>query len=57
MFDLLRTDEMDMGIQSSGGDDATLTRNDLCRGANDHADAILDKRISGISEPDDASVA
>ena len=56
MLDLLGTDEMDVGVQSPGRDDAALARDDLRRGANDHADAILDKRISGMSDPDDATV-
>ena len=56
MLDLLRTDEMDVGIQSPSGDDAALARNNLRRGANDHADAILNQRISGMSDPGDATV-
>ena len=40
----------------AGGDDAALARDDLRRCPDDHADAILDQWISGISDPDDATV-
>ena len=56
MLDLLRTDEVNMGVQSSGGDDAALAGDDLRRGADDHVDAILDERISGVPDPDDPAV-
>ena len=56
MLDLLRTDEVNMGVQSSGGDDAAFAGDDFRRGADDHVDAILDERISRVPDSDDAAV-
>ena len=55
MFDLLRTDEMNMSIQGAGSNDATFTRDYLCRCADDHPDTILNQRITSVSEAHDPS--
>jgi len=55
-IDLLRTYEMDMGIDAAGGQDQSLTRDDLGRRADGNADLGLDIGISGLADSPDGSV-
>ena len=54
VFDLLRADEMDVGIDSPRRDDVSLSRNDFRRGTDYHGDAILEQGISGMADANDA---
>jgi hypothetical protein len=55
MFDLLRADEVDMGVQAAGGDDAALAGYDLGRRTDNHCYSILNKGISGVPDPRDTT--
>ena len=67
--DLLRTDEVDVGVDAAGGDDVAFARDDFGRGADDHrvflfrlrigvdgADAGLDAGVAGVADADDETV-
>ena len=56
VFDLLGADEVDMGVDTAGGDDAAFTGDDFRGGSDDHGDAILNERIPGVADACDASV-
>ncbi len=58
VLDLLRADEMNVGVDAAGGDDAAFARDDFGRRADDHAgrDALLNAGIAGVAEADDAPI-
>src|SRR5450830_659506 len=49
-FDLLRTDEMNMGIDAASGDDHAFTGNDFGGTADGHGDVGLDVGIAGLAD-------
>ena len=55
MINLLRTNKVDMTINSTCRDDASLPRNHLCGGTNGHTNAILQQRISRMADANDAT--
>jgi hypothetical protein len=56
MLDLLRADEMDVAVETAGGDDLALAGNDLGARPDDDVDAWLDVRIAGLADGEDAPV-
>ena len=56
LVDLLRADEMDVGIDATGGDNHAFTGNDLGAGADDNRDAGLDVRVAGFADGGDTAV-
>ena len=56
LVDLLRADEMDMGVEAAGGEDLALAGDDLGAGADDDGDAGLDVGIAGLADGGDAAV-
>ncbi len=56
VLDLLRADEMDVAVDSAGGDDRTFAGDDLGRGADDDSDVGLDVRIARLADTADAAV-
>ena len=46
---------MDMGVQAPGGNDAALAGYDLGRCTDNHSYSILNKGISGVPNPDNAT--
>src|ERR1019366_2657524 len=52
---LLRADEMDMAVEAAGGEDFSLSRDDLGAGADDDGDARLNVRIAGFADGRDAA--
>jgi hypothetical protein len=48
--DLLRTDEMDVGVEAAGGEDFSFARDDVGAGADDDGDAGLDVGIAGLAD-------
>ena len=56
VLDLLRADEMDVGVDAAGGDDAAFARDDFGGGADGHGDAVLQQRIARVADADDAAV-
>ena len=55
-LDLLRADEMDMGVDAAGGEDLAFAGDDLGAGADDDVDAGLDIGIAGLADRGDAAV-
>ena len=49
-LDLLRRDEVDVGVHAAGGEDLALAGDDLGRGADDDGDARLGVRIAGLAD-------
>ena len=56
LVDLLRADEMDVGVEAAGGDDLALAGDDLGAGADDDGHARLDVGIAGLADRGDAAV-
>ncbi len=56
LVDLLRADEMDVGVEAAGGEDFSLAGDDLGAGADDDGDAGLDVGIAGLADGGDAAV-
>ena len=54
--DLLRADEMDVAVDSPGGEDAAFAGDHFRGRADDHGDAVLDERISRVAEAGDAAM-
>ena len=55
-LDLLRADEVDMGVDAAGGDDAALAGDDLGARADHDVDAGLDVGVAGLADAGDAAV-
>ena len=56
LVDLLRADEMDVGVEAAGGEDFSFAGDDLGAGADDDGDAGLDVGIAGFADGRDAAV-
>ena len=56
LLDLLRADEVDVGVEAAGGEDLALAGDDLGAGADDDRDARLDVRVAGLADAGDAAV-
>nr|GEU28209.1 hypothetical protein [Tanacetum cinerariifolium] len=56
-LDLLRADEVDVGIDAAGGDDLAFAGDDLGGGGDDHRHAGLDVRVAGLADGGDHAVA
>ena len=56
LFDLLRADEVDVRVDTAGGEDHALAGDDLGGGADGHADAGLDVRVAGLADGMDAAL-
>ena len=52
----LRTDEMDVGVDAAGGEDATLAGDRLGAGTDDDVDAGLGLRVAGLADGGDAAI-
>ncbi len=50
MLDLLRTDKMDVAVESTRGEDLTLARDDVGTGTDDDGHAGLDVGIAGLAD-------
>ena len=48
MFDLLRADEMDVAVESAGGEDLALARDHVSAGTDHDGDAGLDVGIAPL---------
>ena len=56
LFHLLGADEMDVGVDGAGGDDAPLAGDGLGARANDDVHPGLHVRVAGLADPGDAPV-
>ena len=56
LVDLLRADEMDVGVEAAGGEDLAFAGDHLGAGPDDDGDAGLDVRIAGLADGDDLAV-
>ena len=56
LFDLLRADEMDVGVDAAGGDDHAFAGDDLGAGADDDIDRRLDVGVARLADRGDAAV-
>ncbi|MNM80913.1 hypothetical protein D3C81_928960 [compost metagenome] len=56
LFDLLRADEVDVGVDAAGGEDHAFTGNYFGAGANGDGHIGLDVRVAGLADRRDASV-
>ena len=56
LLDLLRADEMDMGVDAAGGQDLALAGNRFGSGTDYNGDARLRIRIAGLADGCDAPV-
>ena len=56
VLDLLRADEMDMGVEAACGEDLALARDRLGAGADDDVDAGLGVRVARLADLDDAAI-
>src|SRR5256885_17170003 len=56
LLDLLRADEMDMGVEAAGGEDFSLAGDHLGAGPDDDGYARLDVRIAGLADGEDVAV-
>ena len=56
LFGLLRRDEVYVGVDTAGGQDLALARDDVGAGSDDDGDAGLDVGIAGLADPADAAV-
>ena len=50
LLDLLRADEVDVGVEAAGGEDLAFAGDDLGAGADDDRHARLDVRIAGLAD-------
>ncbi len=55
-FDLLRANEVDVGIDAAGGEDHALTGDHFGAGADTDGHAGLDVRVAGLADGKDAAV-
>ena len=55
-LDLLRADEMDVGVEAAGGEDLAFARDHFGAGTDDDGDAGLDVGISGLADRRDQPV-
>ena len=55
-FDLLRADEVDVGVDAAGGEDHAFTGDDFGAGADGDGDVGLDVRVAGLADGGDAPV-
>ena len=51
LLDLLRADEMDMGVDTAGGDEHPFAGNDFGAGADNNRDPGLDIRVTRLADP------
>src|SRR5258707_4105 len=49
-FDLLRADEVDVGVEAAGGEDFSFAGDHFGAGTDDDGDARLDIRITGLAD-------
>ena len=56
LVDLLRADEMDVGVEAAGGEDLAFAGDHFGAGPDDDGDAGLDVRIAGLADGVDVSV-
>ncbi|MNF83857.1 hypothetical protein D3C84_661930 [compost metagenome] len=56
LFDLLRADEVDVGVDAAGGEDHAFAGDDFGAGANGDVDVGLDVRVAGLADRRDAPV-
>jgi hypothetical protein len=56
ILDLLRADEVDVAVETAGGDDAAFPGDDLGPGTDDDRDAGLDVGVAGLADCGDAAV-
>ena len=56
LVDLLRADEMDVGVEAAGGEDLAFARDHLGAGADHDGDVRLDVGIAGLADGGDAAV-
>ncbi len=54
-FDLLRADEVDVGVDAAGGDDDAFAGDDFGAGADDDVHAGLDVGVAGLADAGDAA--
>ena len=57
VVDLLRADEVDVGVEAAGGQDPALAGDDLGAGADDDGDARLGVGVAGLADRGDPAVA
>ena len=57
LLDLLRADEVDVGVDAAGGDDHAFAGDDLGARADDDVDARLHVRVAGLADRRDAAAA
>ena len=50
LLDLLRADEVDVGVEAAGGENLALAGDDFGAGADDDVDARLDVGIAGLAD-------
>ena len=55
MLDLLRADEMDVAVESAGGEDLALARDHVGAGTDHDGDAGLDVGIAGLADRADVA--
>ncbi len=55
-LDLLRADEMDVGVEAASGEDLAFARDHFGSGPDDDGDAGLDVRIAGLADRGDEPV-
>ena len=56
LLDLLRADEVDVGVDAAGGDDLAFAGDHLGARADDDVDAGLDVGVAGLADRGDAAV-
>ena len=57
LLDQLRADQVDVGVDAAGGDDATFAGDDLGSRPDDDVDTGLDIGVAGLADAGDAAVA
>src|SRR6185369_2245135 len=56
LLDLLRTDEMNVGVEAAGGEDFSFARDHLGARTDDDGDIRLDVRIAGLADRGNAAL-
>ena len=56
LFDLLRADEVDVGVDAAGGEDHAFAGDHFGAGADGDGDVRLDVRVAGLADAGDAAV-
>jgi hypothetical protein len=56
LVDLLRTDEVDMGVKAAGGEDFTFARDNFGSRSDNDGHAGLDVRIAGLADGENVAV-